>query len=100
MATDYDCWRDSGDKVCVADVLAVFNKNVVKVTKLIVETVKLIGDSSNQELWDDQIDELKVEYYFINLLIANLSNLFKSQISSSIFHFQNLVAGGNMSTNK
>lgn len=55
MATDYDCWRDSEDKVHAADVLAVFKQNVGKVTNLLVKAVKIIGQSN----WDQDIDSLK-----------------------------------------
>lgn len=55
MATDYDCWKDSEANVCVADVIAVFKKNVTKVTKILVKAVELIG----QEEWDTDIDDLK-----------------------------------------
>ncbi|XP_059481948.1 S-methyl-5'-thioadenosine phosphorylase [Neocloeon triangulifer] len=56
MSTDYDCWRDHGDTVCVADVLATFKKNAEKVTALFKEAVPLIG---NQGHWDDIIDNLR-----------------------------------------
>ncbi|XP_046630478.1 S-methyl-5'-thioadenosine phosphorylase [Neodiprion virginianus] len=59
LATDYDCWKDAGDRVCVADVMSVFKKNVIRVTQLLIETIKLMAASSDQEMWDEQIDELK-----------------------------------------
>lgn len=55
LATDYDCWRSTGDKVCVTDVLAMFKKNVDKVTKLIMAVVIRIG----RENWDETITELR-----------------------------------------
>uniref|UniRef100_A0A1B6KHS5 S-methyl-5'-thioadenosine phosphorylase n=1 Tax=Graphocephala atropunctata TaxID=36148 RepID=A0A1B6KHS5_9HEMI len=55
MATDYDCWRDHGDGVCVADVLATFKKNVEKITKLFVAVVPKIADRK----WDDVIKKNK-----------------------------------------
>lgn len=61
LATDYDCWRDTGDRVCVADVMAVFKKNVAKVTQLLIQAVKLLGKPSNEQLWDNKIRELKVK---------------------------------------
>lgn len=35
MATDYDCWRDTGEKVSHKHVLATFKQNVEKVIKLL-----------------------------------------------------------------
>lgn len=55
MATDYDCWRDTGDKVCVADVLAMFKKNVEKVTSILSGAVPKIAALD----WTDTIEELK-----------------------------------------
>ncbi|KAF7997503.1 hypothetical protein HCN44_006074 [Aphidius gifuensis] len=55
MATDYDCWKDAEANVCVADVIAIFRKNVSKVTEILVKAVELIG----QEEWDKDIDDLK-----------------------------------------
>lgn len=54
MATDYDCWRDSGDNVCVADVLAMFKKNVTKVKDILVGAVENISKNN----WTDTINEL------------------------------------------
>lgn len=56
LATDYDCWRSDGDKVCVADVLATFKKNVEKVLTLI----RLVVPQIANEDWDDTINELRV----------------------------------------
>jgi len=39
MATDYDCWRNEGEKVSHKYVLSVFQKNVEKVIKLILALV-------------------------------------------------------------
>lgn len=55
LATDYDCWRDSGEKVSVPEVLAMFKKNVEKVTKILVESVPLIAKQD----WTDTINELR-----------------------------------------
>lgn len=55
LATDYDCWRDSGEKVSVPEVLAIFKKNVEKVTKILVETVSNIASMD----WTDTITELR-----------------------------------------
>jgi len=55
MATDYDCWKDSEERVCVSAVMAVFKRNVSKVTEILLKAVELIG----QQEWDQQIDDLK-----------------------------------------
>lgn len=54
IATDYDCWRSSGSKVCVADVLTMFKSNVGKVTQLLIQAVVNIS----KENWTETIDEL------------------------------------------
>ncbi|XP_031638171.1 S-methyl-5'-thioadenosine phosphorylase [Contarinia nasturtii] len=54
MATDYDCWRSHGTKVCVNDVLAMFKSNVSKVTQLLLQTVVNIA----KEDWTETINEL------------------------------------------
>ncbi|XP_062544416.1 S-methyl-5'-thioadenosine phosphorylase [Armigeres subalbatus] len=54
MATDYDCWRDCGENVNVADVLATFKKNVSKVTQLITAVIPKIAEMD----WTETIDEL------------------------------------------
>lgn len=54
IATDYDCWRATGNKVCVADVLAMFKSNVCKVTQLLTQAVVNIS----KEDWTETIDEL------------------------------------------
>lgn len=54
IATDYDCWRSHGNKVCVADVLAMFKSNVGKVTQLLTQAVVNIS----KENWTETIDEL------------------------------------------
>lgn len=56
LATDYDCWRDSGERVCVADVLAMFKKNVGRVCQLLKTSVPIIA----QQDWDSTIDSLQV----------------------------------------
>lgn len=55
LATDYDCWRDTGEKVSVPEVLAMFKKNVEKVTKILVEAVPNIAKQD----WTDTINELR-----------------------------------------
>lgn len=54
IATDYDCWRPTGSKVCVADVLAMFKSNVNKVTQLLTQAVVNIS----KEDWTETLDEL------------------------------------------
>lgn len=55
LATDYDCWKTTGEKVCVGDVLATFKKNVGKVVKLISLVVPKIAEQN----WDETIKELQ-----------------------------------------
>lgn len=54
IATDYDCWRSTGPKVCVADVLATFKNNVNKVLQILQTTVVNIA----KEDWTQTINEL------------------------------------------
>jgi 5'-methylthioadenosine phosphorylase len=61
MATDYDCWRESGDNVCVKDVLNTFKKNVSKLSQVLVAAVPKIANLD----WTDTISELKVNKYYI-----------------------------------
>lgn len=56
LATDYDCWRDTGDKVCVADVLKTFKENIPKLTTLITATALKIASQN----WEQPINELNV----------------------------------------
>lgn len=59
MATDYDCWRDTEiGRVCVADVLETFKKNVDKVTRLVIASVPRIA----AQKWDTTFKALKVSY--------------------------------------
>lgn len=51
MATDYDCWREGGESVNVADVLKTFGENVVKVKSILVHAV---GNIAKQD-WSDDI---------------------------------------------
>ncbi|MFC1741014.1 S-methyl-5'-thioadenosine phosphorylase [Nanoarchaeota archaeon] len=39
MSTDYDCWKDDEAPVTWDDILAVFKKNVAKVTDLLIKTI-------------------------------------------------------------
>lgn len=61
MATDYDCWHESAEAVNVSSVIAMFQKNVEKVTQLIIASVQLIAARN----WDDVIDKLKVGETFL-----------------------------------
>ncbi|XP_023014517.2 S-methyl-5'-thioadenosine phosphorylase [Leptinotarsa decemlineata] len=54
LATDYDCWRETGEKVTVSDVLKMFKQNVTKVTNIVTSAVKKIG----QQNWDSTLCEL------------------------------------------
>lgn len=56
MATDYDCWRDTGEKVSVEHVLKTFKSNAEKVTKLFLEVVPKIAKQD----WSEEIGEIKV----------------------------------------
>lgn len=67
MATDYDCWRDTTEgRVCVADVLETFKKNVDKVTRLVNASVSKIASKD----WNSTIKALKVSILIINCLIC------------------------------
>jgi len=55
LATDYDCWRDAGEKVSVPEVLAMFKKNVEKVTKIVLEAVPIIAKQD----WTDTLQDLR-----------------------------------------
>lgn len=55
VATDYDCWRDCGEKVSVPEVIAMFKKNVEKVMNLLLDAVPLIAKQD----WTDTINELR-----------------------------------------
>lgn len=63
LVTDYDCWRESGEKVCVAEVMKTFSENVSKVSKFVLSIVTKIG----QEKWDDTVKELQVCVYNVKL---------------------------------
>lgn len=79
MATDYDCWRDTTDgRVCVADVLETFKKNVDKVTRLVKASVVKIASKD----WNSTIKELKVSVYSFILLVISLFGhfLYKARI--------------------
>lgn len=56
MSTDYDCWRESSENVCVRDVMNTFKKNVDKVTQILLAAVANIA----KEDWSDTIQVLQV----------------------------------------
>ncbi len=39
MSTDYDCWKEDEQMPAWQDILAIFNKNVENVKKIILETI-------------------------------------------------------------
>lgn len=45
MITDYDCWHPSHDSVTVPDIIANLNKNTANVQRVLVETLRALGDS-------------------------------------------------------
>lgn len=55
IATDYDCWRDRGENVCVADVLKVFGENVSKVKSILIKSVENIAKQD----WESDVCGLK-----------------------------------------
>ncbi|CAG9835024.1 unnamed protein product [Diabrotica balteata] len=55
LVTDYDCWRDSGVKVCVPEVMKTFRENISKVIKLVLSIVPKIGETD----WNKTITELQ-----------------------------------------
>lgn len=55
MATDYDCWRSDGSPVSVGDVLSTFKANVLKVQRVLIESVVRIS----KEDWTDTIADLR-----------------------------------------
>lgn len=55
MATDYDCWRDTGEKVSHKYVLEIFHQNVQKVIKILLAVVPKMGKVD----WTQTIAEAK-----------------------------------------
>ncbi|KAF7271755.1 hypothetical protein GWI33_015398 [Rhynchophorus ferrugineus] len=55
MATDWDCWRDSGEKVSHDAVLKVFQENVKKILSLL----QIIIPKMAQENWCEAIEEMQ-----------------------------------------
>jgi 5'-methylthioadenosine phosphorylase len=56
LVTDYDCWRDTGNKVCVEEVMHVFKSNVQNLITLLKHVIHVIA----KEDWDKRIKSLKV----------------------------------------
>lgn len=77
MATDYDCWRTTGEKVSASFVLETFKKNVNKVTNLITNVIPAIAN----ENWDDTIKELHV---FMFLLFSHVCFLNQLSLQETI----------------
>lgn len=72
MSTDYDCWRDSGNKVCVNEVMATFKNNVKKVIELLTATVANIA----KEDWTETIQTAKVYIFYLEFLHCNFQLFF------------------------
>lgn len=66
MATDYDCWHESAEVVNVSGVIEMFQKNVEKVTQLIIASIQIIATRN----WDDVIDKLKVRKTFLSVHVC------------------------------
>nr|XP_023018829.1 S-methyl-5'-thioadenosine phosphorylase [Leptinotarsa decemlineata] len=54
LATDYDCWKETGEKVSVSEVLKTFKENVAKVTNILTSAVPRIA----QQNWDSTLTEM------------------------------------------
>lgn len=54
MGTDYDCWKDTGEAVDVAAVLAVMKENAVKMKKLWLAAVVAIGQKATKAAIDNR----------------------------------------------
>ena len=63
MATDFDCWRDSGEKVSVPFVLETMRNNAAKVVELFKKIVPKIAAQD----WEQYIDDLKVNIFLYYL---------------------------------
>lgn len=57
LATDYDCWRSTGEKVSVENVLVMFKKNIQKVCDVIIQSIPKIAELD----WTDTIVDLQVK---------------------------------------
>lgn len=56
LVTDYDCWRDTGNRVCVDEVMYTFKSNVQNLIALLKHIIPVIANGD----WDKVIDSLKV----------------------------------------
>jgi 5'-methylthioadenosine phosphorylase len=56
LVTDYDCWRNTGSKVCVGEVMHTFKSNVQNLITLLKHVIPVIAN----EEWDKVIESLKV----------------------------------------
>jgi 5'-methylthioadenosine phosphorylase len=56
VVTDYDCWRDIGNKVCVDEVMQIFKFNLLNLIALLKHVIHVIAN----EEWDKVIESLKV----------------------------------------
>ncbi|GIY36462.1 s-methyl-5'-thioadenosine phosphorylase [Caerostris darwini] len=52
MATDYDCWRDDGSCVCVADVMATMKGNAAKATHILLKAIPAIAKKDWTDIWN------------------------------------------------
>jgi 5'-methylthioadenosine phosphorylase len=43
MSTDYDCWKEDEEMPVWQDILAIFNKNVGNVKKILLETIQQLS---------------------------------------------------------
>lgn len=79
LATDYDCWRSTGDNVCVEDVLAMFQKNIGKVQNILIKSIEKIAKID----WTPTIQDLKVtSIYLCNKKQPSNNFLFLSENGS------------------
>jgi 5'-methylthioadenosine phosphorylase len=56
LVTDYDCWRETGNKVCVDEVMHNFKSNVQNLIALLKHIIPIIANDD----WDEVIDSIKV----------------------------------------
>jgi len=55
LVTDYDCWRDTGSKVCVDEVMRTFRSNAQSMVALLKHVLPVIASDD----WDKVIDSLR-----------------------------------------
>ena len=67
MATDYDCWRDTGEKVSADAVVKTFLENASKVTEIFRRAVVKLA----QHDWEPHTSELRVSATFNFRLMKN-----------------------------